>query len=142
MICADTSFLISFYGDDVNSEQARMLMVSIESLSVHVISEFEFANALRLLVFRGKIDSSMSDRCLADYKADKARGVIIFESAELTQVFENAETISADHTELSGNRAYDILQVAAAKMLGATDFWSFDGKQRQLAKTEGLNVWP
>lgn len=61
MICADTSFLISFYGDDVNSEQARMLMVSIESLSVHVISEFEFANALRLLVFRGKIDSSMSD---------------------------------------------------------------------------------
>jgi len=133
MICADTGFLISFYGDDANSEAARALMAAVDSVSVHAINDFEFANALRLLVFRGKITALQREICLADYDADKARGVLVVESIELSSVFDDAETISAARTETCGNRAYDILQVAAAKLLGATDFWSFDEMQRQLA---------
>jgi hypothetical protein len=36
----------------------------------------------------------------------------------------------------------DILHVAAALKSGATDFLSFDGRQRTLAAAEGLTVGP
>ena len=44
--------------------------------------------------------------------------------------------------ETSGNRSYDILHVAAAMVLSATEFWSFDARQRDLAKAAGLLVGP
>ncbi len=142
MVIADTSFLISLYGDDVNSEAARQLIASVESISIHEVCDFEFANAQRLLVFRGKIGDETSRERLACYEADMKAGVLEFLSFGQSSLFAEAEAISARHTETLGNRAYDILQVAAAKLLGATDFWSFDGKQRQLAMAEGLSVGP
>jgi predicted nucleic acid-binding protein len=50
--------------------------------------------------------------------------------------------LSDKYTVTAGHRAYDILQVAAALVVGATEFWSFDGKQRALAQAEGLKVGP
>lgn len=35
---------------------------------------------------------------------------------------------------------FDILHVAAAKMIGATHCLSFDSNQKRLAEKEGLNV--
>jgi predicted nucleic-acid-binding protein len=40
------------------------------------------------------------------------------------------------------HRMLDILHVAAALKSGATDFLSFDGRQRTLAAAEGLTVGP
>ncbi len=74
MNCADTSFLISLYGSDVNSA--------------------------------------------------------------------SAQAHAAARTEVGGHRSYDIIHVAAAKLPGATDFWSFDERQRRLAQDEGMNVGP
>jgi predicted nucleic acid-binding protein len=142
MICADNSFLISLYGDDVNSERARALMAQAATLEIHEINDFEFANALRLLVFRGKISPEQRRNWQAAYDADKISGVLVKRWTDMSAIFEKATTLSTSHTETLGNRAYDILQVAAAKLLGATDFWSFDGKQRELAKAEGLQVRP
>ncbi|MFN0077569.1 MAG: type II toxin-antitoxin system VapC family toxin [Prosthecobacter sp.] len=142
MICADTSFLISYYGDDVNSEVARAHMAKAAVLNVHAVNDFEFANALRLLVFRGKITATHRASWLETYHADIQRGALISEPVALESVFEEAEEISTKHAETGGHRAYDILQVAAALLLGATDFWSFDGKQRQLAAAEGMSVGP
>jgi predicted nucleic acid-binding protein len=60
----------------------------------------------------------------------------------MPDVFNEAARLSAAHTETIGNRAYDILHVAAARIIGATEFWSFDGKQRALAQAEGMKVGP
>jgi hypothetical protein len=40
----------------------------------------------------------------------------------------------------SGYRAFDILHVATAQQFTASEFLTFDGKQRELAESEGLLV--
>lgn len=143
MIFADTSFLISLYGQDVNTPAAKQ-QASAHTGPIHVssINDYEFANALRLLVFRQKITAASRQAQMLAYEADKKAGKIIFRQSNTNDVFTKAELLSIRHTETLGNRAYDILQVAAAKILGATHFWSFDGKQRALAEAEGLSVGP
>lgn len=51
-----------------------------------------------------------------------------------------ATELSLRYTLAHGHRTYDVLLVAAALELGATDFMTFDDRQAKLAKAEGLNV--
>lgn len=143
MVFADTSFLISLYGQDVNTAAARQ-HAAAHGGPVHVcgINEFEFANALRLLVFRQKITTASRQSQMSAYEADKTHGKVILHSTNANDVLALAEAISARQTESGGHRAYDILQVAAALELDTTEFWSFDGRQRTLAAAEGLKVGP
>jgi predicted nucleic acid-binding protein len=143
MIFADTSFLISLYGQDVNTPAANQRASAHASpIYVNSVNEYEFANALRLLVFRHKITAASRQVQMLAYEADKKAGKIVFCQSNTNDVFTKVESLSFRHTERLGNRAYDILQVAAAKLLGVTDFWSFDSRQRQLAAAEGMNVGP
>jgi predicted nucleic acid-binding protein len=143
MICADTSFLLSYYGEDTLSERARAHRPTVtEAIYVHSFSEFELANALRLLVFRKKITEEQLEAWMASFEADKREGILIVAEVDANAVICRAEILSAAHTQTGGNRAYDILHIAAAKILGATEFWSFDGKQRALADAEGLAIGP
>ena len=143
MVFADTSFLISLYGQDVNTAAAKQQVNAYgRPIHVTVINEFEFANALRLLVFRGKITSASRCAQILAYEADKSAGNVVYNPCDTGGIFLRAESISATHTETSGHRAYDILHVSAALRLGATEFWSFDVKQRSLAQAEGLRVGP
>lgn len=142
MICADTSFLISFYGNDLLTDEARRQMSPVRQIAVHAVIDYEFANALRLLVFRGKLLPLERKRMMSDYAADKAAGVLVSKDVEQSRLFSEAERLSGKHTVTAGHRAYDILQVAAALLVGAAEFWSFDGKQRALAQAEGLKVGP
>ena len=61
---------------------------------------------------------------------------------DLSATFEVARELSRNYTTTLGNRAYDILQVAAAVVAGAGEFLSFDEKQRKLAAAAGLTVGP
>lgn len=143
MICADTSFLISFYGDDVKSEIAREHQIATgRPLHVHALNDFELANALRALVFRGMITTDQRKDWLADYAADKTTGILRQTPVDVNAVLRRAEELSAAWTETAGHRGFDILHVAAASLLGATEFWSFDGRQRGLAAAAGLIVGP
>ena len=143
MVFADTSFLISLYGQDVNTSTANQ-QLEARSGPIHLcnINEFEFANALRLLVFRGKITPASAQAQMQAYESDKRAGKLLFKTQDANAVLTRAGQISATHTEYGGHRAYDILQVAAGLLLGATEFWNFDGKQRALAHAEGLKVGP
>ena len=143
MICADTSFLISLYGTDTNTPGAKRHSASAASpLHVHAINDFEFRNAVRLLVFRRKITRQQRRAWLVTYEADKTTGNLLATELDANAVLRRAEAMSAARTETGGHRGYDVLLIAAAKILGATEFWSFDGRQRALAATEGLTVGP
>ena len=143
MICVDTSFLISFYGDDEKSVEARRhRAASTHPLRVHALNDFELANALRALVFRGKITAIQRRDWLADYEADKKAGILRFTEMDANEMLRFAEVLSATWTESQGNRCLDILHLAAAKALRATEFWSFDARQRDLATAAGLRVGP
>lgn len=53
-------------------------------------------------------------------------------------VYDEAVRLSRRHTASIGNRTLDILHVAAALVLGLPTFYTFDRRQAQLAKAEGL----
>ncbi len=53
-----------------------------------------------------------------------------------------SEALSAAHTEKIGTRAFDVLHVAAAAVLGAKDFYTFDARQKALAVKAGMKVKP
>lgn len=143
MNCADTSFLLSYYGEDDNSEKARESLAAIPSpLRIHAFNDFELPNALRALRFRGLIFSDEMEDCLADYHADKRSGVLVRININANAALRRANMMSEKWTETSGNRSYDILLVAAAKHLDATHFWSFDKRQRRLAEAEGMKARP
>jgi predicted nucleic acid-binding protein len=57
-------------------------------------------------------------------------------------VFRIAASLSDHHSATVGTRSLDILHVAAAKLLRANEFVSFDRRQRILAASAGLKVVP
>lgn len=50
--------------------------------------------------------------------------------------------LSLRHTAKHGFRAYDILHVSAALLLGCDTFWSYDPKATKLAALQGLETLP
>ena len=58
------------------------------------------------------------------------------------RVFQRSIGFSRAHTSSIRTRSFDILHVAAAVELGATEFWSFDKRQWTLAREVGLRVNP
>ena len=53
-----------------------------------------------------------------------------------------AESLAEQHTPAIGSRSLDILHVAAALVLGATEFCTLDTRQGKLAQLAGLHVQP
>lgn len=51
-----------------------------------------------------------------------------------------AERLAFQHTVMRGHRSFDVLHVASALHLGASEFLTFDVNQRKLAEAEGLVV--
>jgi len=55
---------------------------------------------------------------------------------------QKADELSASHSAILGCRTLDIIHVAAAIVLGAKEFVTFDGRQGAMAKQAGLTVKP
>jgi hypothetical protein len=69
-------------------------------------------------------------------------GFLHMPDLDFRALFEHAECLSAAHTAVIGTRSLDILHVAAASLLGARQFVSFDRRQRSLAFKAGLRILP
>jgi predicted nucleic acid-binding protein len=139
--CADTSFLFSLYGNDVNTPKAVEWMVKQRrALTVTSLGEYELGNALRFSEFRKAIATGEAALFWAQYEADRASGRIQFQVCNLAEVVEEARRLSATHTLKGGHRGFDILHVATAIIVKATQLLTFDANQKKLAKAEGLVV--
>jgi hypothetical protein len=55
---------------------------------------------------------------------------------------EKAAQLAQKYTAIFGTRPMDLLHIAAAILLGASQLLSFDERQRQAAKREGLKLRP
>jgi hypothetical protein len=71
VICADNSFFISFFGNDLNAAQEQQLMAEVPSVCIHRVVDFEFANSVRRPVFRGKLTSFQAREMMENYNADR-----------------------------------------------------------------------
>jgi predicted nucleic acid-binding protein len=139
--CADTSFLFSFYGNDVHSPCAVAWMKSQRSaLALTALSEYELGNALRFVEFREGIAPGEAALFWAQFEADRASGRLRIQVCNLADVVDEAKRLSATHTLTGGHRGFDILHVATALVLKARQFLTFDGNQKKLAEAEGLVV--
>lgn len=143
IVTADASFLVSLYGVDVNTPAARRWMAAnAEPLLLTEALRFETENALRLACFRGRITVAELAQALADIERDLVQDILIAAPLSAELHWDECRRISATHTLATGSRAYDITHVAAAVLLKAETFLSFDGRQRTLAALVGLSVAP
>jgi predicted nucleic acid-binding protein len=142
-VCCDTSFLFSVYANDVHSGAALSELRRI-GLAVHisVLNQYELENALRLATFRMLYSALTVQGFLAEFESDIAGGRLILATCNLASVVAEARRLSAVHTPKRGQRAFDVLHVAAALDLGANQFLSFDVNQRKMARAEGLQIGP
>lgn len=81
-------------------------------------------------------------RALAKLQSNIDDGALVVVPADWAEVINIAERISAQHTIDGGHRFLDVLHVATAKHLGASEFLSFDANQRMLAVAKGIAAKP
>lgn len=140
---ADTSFLLSLYLLQVHSDAASTYMRGTgRSVTLTDLSFTELTNGLNLALFRKEIDAVARARAKSELTKDLAAGVLVQSPCVWARVFEAARRLSDTYCETCGLRTLDVLHVACAQALGATEFLSFDRRQRELAMALNFAVNP
>jgi predicted nucleic acid-binding protein len=140
-VCCDTSFLFSIYGNDIHTEKAlafRDHQAAVVFLSP--LNGYELLNALRLAGFRRLLSAEEVRTRITRFEKDVAGGQWGDLPCNLADVLRESARLSKERTLEGGHRSFDILHVAAARVMGAQDFLTFDANQRRLAESEGLKV--
>jgi predicted nucleic acid-binding protein len=140
LIYLDTSFLVSLYSSDVNSDTAvRVMQASKGDRLITPLGELEVVNALGLRVFRKEVSAAQAQSSLDDFENDLRDGILQLRPLP-EQVFERARQLSRQTTARLGTRTADLLHVAAALELGVDWLYSFDRQQRKLARAVRLKI--
>ena len=140
---ADTSFLARIYTPHADSTKALAWMQrATEALPLTPLHRHELRNAIRLRVFRGEITAGQRQEALREVDADLADNILAHTPIPWMEAFREAERLAAAHTVTLGVRSFDLLHVALALTLDATEFLTFDQRQAALAKAVGLRVKP
>ena len=142
-IYADTSVLFSLYVTDANSPRADAWRQAnpfpIDFTDFH---RLELRNALSLAVFQQRLTTAESLAAWQEVQQDLASGGLVAKPDLWGKLVREAESLAEHHTPVIGARSLDILHVAAALVLGATEFCTFDTRQGKLAQLAGLHVQP
>ncbi|MBC8126327.1 MAG: type II toxin-antitoxin system VapC family toxin [Gloeobacteraceae cyanobacterium ES-bin-144] len=139
VIAADTSFLFALYGNDCHSTTAAAwISESTDPIQISVFNDFELRNALRFSDYSKRVNPGTSASQLALFENAIGEGRLVLCKSNLAEILSEASRLSLAHTLTGGHRGFDILHVAAAKILGATHFLTFDANQKKLAESESL----
>jgi predicted nucleic acid-binding protein len=97
---------------------------------------------LSLAVFQQRLTTAESLAAWHEVQQDLASGVLVAKPDLWGKLVREAESLAEHHTPVIGARSLDVLHVAAALVLGATEFCTLDTRQANLAKAAGLHVQP
>lgn len=117
-----------------------------EQLDLSWLLVFEFEQSVRFQMFRHRHDPATGIpegegiNMLVKFDDALERRALRIVPVELRGLVAKGRALSERHTLGAGHRTFDILHVATALVLGATEFCTFDANQRQLAEAEGLTV--
>jgi len=143
----DTSFLCALYRTQVNSPRADQFMAGLSgALGVSSLLLLEFRQSVRFQIRLHLNDRSKGfaqtegQQMLNDLQIDLNAGLISSIPVDWAAVHQRAEAFSSAHTLAAGHRLADILHVATALHLGASEFLTFDANQKTLAEAVGLKV--
>ena len=139
----DTSVLFSLYGTDAHLPCADAWRQTHPApLDFTGLQRVELRNALALAAFQQRLTPSEAHAAWQEVQRDLAAGLLVARPEGWTNVVRKAEPLVENHTHNVGSRSLDILHVATALVLGATDFCTNDIRQARLAQLAGLLVQP
>lgn len=107
---------------------------------------YEFRQSVQFQVFRHSKDKTQgysaakAQIALSTLQANIAAGVFQVPPIDWADVHRLGERLAFQHTAKRGHRSFDVLHIATALHLGATEFLTFDANQKKLAEAEGLVV--
>jgi hypothetical protein len=143
VVFADTGFIASLYLEESTSEAAdAALGTNCKPLPLTPLAALELRNAFNRSVQRQRITALERDALWQDLETDIASGFLVPTPVVSGQLHDKARQLSDRYTPSLGTRSLDLLHVAAALLLGAKVFFSFDDRQRKVAASEGLKVKP
>ena len=144
-VYADTSFLLSYFGQDSNTPVAHAhasRWTQPPRMPWTLFGALEFNNAARALIFAGRLDLPRLRGMQLRVREDVRLAILAVMPLPAYRHYQEAELLSATHTARHGARTLDVLHVAAARIFRESDFLSFDLRQRQFAAQCGLHVLP
>ncbi len=140
---ADTGFVVTLYKLEITSERAAALMAKqTQSVRMSQLGELEFTNALQLAVFRKALTPRQAMLKKRLFQEDVANGIFTILPVPAATLFAKSAELADRHSARLGTRSLDLMHIAAALLLGAETFLSFDERQLKAAKAEGLKVKP
>ena len=138
---ADSSFLASCYVVDTHTPRAKTALSRLHALLVFTaVHALEVRNAFQLGVFRGLLSATEAQAAWANLQADLRIGRLVRTMVKGPIAFRVAARLGEQHSATTGTRSLDILHVASARTLRATQFFSFDTRQLALATAVGLKT--
>jgi hypothetical protein len=139
----DSAIIVKLYVQEATSADAiRLVGAYVAPYALTQWQALEVKNAIRLKAFRAEITAAEMNRSIAAFEQDIATGRWQRPAYTAATIERKAEELSAGHSATLGCRTLDIIHVAAALVLGAKEFVTFDGRQGALAKKVGLTVKP
>ena len=140
-ICADSSFLVPYYLQDVHSSETDRRMSTAPSVWITPLNRTELAHAIHQYVFRGAIPLPDAQLAWQSFEDDCSNGV--WSEVDLPEgTWETSIDLAQRYGPAFGVRTLDSLHVACALELKARRFWTFDERQARLAQAVGLDTNP
>ena len=139
----DSAIIVKLYVREATSPDAIRLVGAYAA--PYVLTQWqalEVKNALRLKAFRSEVTVAEMNQSIAAFEQDIATGRWQRPAYTAATIEQKADELSAGHSAILGCRTLDIIHVAAAVVLGAKEFVTFDTRQGALAKQAGLAVKP
>jgi predicted nucleic acid-binding protein len=144
LIYCDTSFLAALYlPEEVFEPRARTISANFErGIPYPWLLELELCNAVYRGLGRNLYDRRTCTSILRQISADKDTGILSVWSVDSVALFKGAMELSKRFAATHQCRTLDVLHVAAALEFKAEAIASFDHRQRKLAASAGLNLFP
>ena len=140
---ADTGFLISLYLNEATTAAANAAVQTVRHpLPLIPLAFLELRNALYLAVFRKQVDEATRAAAWQRVELDIRNGIYVEAPLGQLDLHEKASQLAQKYTATLGTRTLDLLHIAAAVLLEASQLLSFDERQRQAAEREGLKLRP
>jgi predicted nucleic acid-binding protein len=139
----DSAIIVKLYVRETTSPEAiRLVGASEAPYWLTQWQALEVRNAIRLKAFRKEISAAEMNQSIAAFEQDIAAGRWQRPIYSVVAVEQKVEELSASHSAIFGCRSLDIIHVAAAVVIGAKEFVTFDARQGTIAKQAGLTVLP
>jgi predicted nucleic acid-binding protein len=140
---ADSSFLVKLYLREPETPAALAAITTAERpLAFIALHRLELTNAIRRCAASGKVTKRQGLRAFQSLRRDLRTGFYAKKRVHWDSIFIRALRLSRKHADTLHVRSLDLLHVASALEIRATEFLSFDDRQRRTALAEGLTVLP